>query len=391
MTPIRACCGLVCVLLAALGTNAEAGQAESDGAQVDAVRCWRRVDRNAIQVGQPFSMTLTCRMVETELGRAAPDLVGLEPETIDLPPFEVLDGERFPDVVDGSRRLFQYRYTLQLVSESHFGEDVVIPPIALNYRIERRTESGAALPGRELVYVLPTESIRVLSLVPDGMQDIRGVPVGTLGAAAQRRFRADMATLVAVGLAVVAVGLLLVGFIRTRRSSTASVTDERPPVPNVAVARAALRELTSVSQVSAVSGWSPELTTQALAALRLSAAVSLQQPVAERATDANETPRDGEVRVRAGLLGRRTAMVSSSVTPADVTRTDLAPLRHALATFSAARYGADGEVPVQTLTQELENGIAVTRPLRILALMPVQRFKARASAAREWWPHRWAR
>ena len=84
-------------------------------------------------------------------------------------------------------------------------------------------------------------------------------------------------------------------------------------------------------------------------------------------------------------------MVSSSVTPADVTRTDLAPLRHALATFSAARYGADGEVPAQTLTQELENGIAVTRPLRILALMPVQRFKARASAAREWWPHRWAR
>ena len=61
---------------------------------VSALRCWRRVDRGAVRIGEQFGMTVTCRVVESGSGRAVPDTVGLEPESIDLLPFEVLAGER---------------------------------------------------------------------------------------------------------------------------------------------------------------------------------------------------------------------------------------------------------------------------------------------------------
>ena len=170
-------------------------QGDSDLEQVEALRCWRRVEQNAVRVGEHFTMTLTCSVVETNRGRTVLDMVGLEPETIDIPPFEVLGGQRFADVQDGPRRFFQYQYTLRLIGEDYFGQDVQIPALALNYRIERSVDGGAALPGRELTYILPSESIRVLSLVPDEMPDIRGLPSETLGEADARLFRASMAML----------------------------------------------------------------------------------------------------------------------------------------------------------------------------------------------------
>ncbi len=30
------------------------------GEQVDALQCWRRVDRHAVRIGEPFTMLLTC-------------------------------------------------------------------------------------------------------------------------------------------------------------------------------------------------------------------------------------------------------------------------------------------------------------------------------------------
>ncbi len=147
-------------------------QTDGDLEQVDALRCWRRVEQNAVRVGEHFRMTLTCSVVETDRGRAVPDMVGLEPETIDIPPFEVLEGRRFADVQDGPRRFFQYQYTLRLIGEDYFGQDVEIPALELNYRIERRVDGGAALPGRELTHILPRDSIRRLTLVPDQMADI---------------------------------------------------------------------------------------------------------------------------------------------------------------------------------------------------------------------------
>ena len=39
--------------------------AEPDQVQVDALRCWRNVGGDAVRVGEPFTMTVTCAVIET--------------------------------------------------------------------------------------------------------------------------------------------------------------------------------------------------------------------------------------------------------------------------------------------------------------------------------------
>ena len=357
--------------------------------QVTALRCWRRVDRGAVRIGEQFGMTISCRVVETARGRAVPDTVGLEPESIDLLPFEVLAGERFADVAGATHRFFQYHYVLRLVGEDYFGRDVAIPPLELTYRIERSTEAGAVLPGREFTYVLPGEAIRVLSLVPRTAADIRGLPLETLGDAAARLARADLLLLAAAGLGLVAVGALAFGVRRARQVRRTASAPEARPVAAVSIAQAVLHELAAIRQANAAADWSRDGIERGLAALRLAAAIALDHPVAERAAGADAEPRAGELRVRIAPLSARRVMVSSAVTPAQLAGAepgeDRDRLGQALTLFSAARYARPGEPLPGTLTLALEEGIEVTRQLRFRALPPI-RWATRVSASlRAWW------
>ena len=123
--------------------------------EVDALQCWRRIGANAVHVGERFPMTLTCAVVETNEASAVPDLAWLEPETLAVSPFEVLEGQRYQDIVRGSRRFFQYRYELRIIGEDYFGLDVELPALEIRYRIERALDGGALVEGRELTYFLP--------------------------------------------------------------------------------------------------------------------------------------------------------------------------------------------------------------------------------------------
>ncbi len=384
------------------GVPAVAAGAQPPGAgeSLEALRCWRRVDPGSVRVGEHFTMTLTCRVVETDRARAVPDLAGLEPETLDVPPFDVLRGERFADVRAGSARLLQYHYTLRLTGEDYFGADVEIPPLELNYRIERRLEDGTRLPGRELTYLLPAESIRMVSLVPEDRGHIRGLPPGTLGAAETRRFRARLALLVAAGLGIAALGLLALGVRRARRERRGEAAAARP-APAAAVAWAVTGELTALRELSLTAGWTHDSIQRVLTALRLAAALALGRPLAERAGDAAGGPLAGELRIRGGLLRTRSVVVSSAMTPgllateaarggagtapAACSDGDLERLRRALAAFSAARYARGGEPDSDLLASELDSGLAATRPLRIRTLTPVRRVEQAAAAVRDWW------
>ena len=383
------------------GAAAAGAQSEVAGEPTDALRCWRRVAAGFVRVGEHFTMTLTCRVVETDRARAVPDLAGLEPETLDAPPFDVLRGERFADVRAGAERLFQYHYTLRLGGEDHFGADVEIPPLELNYRIERQLEDGTLLPGRELTYVLPAESIRVVSLVPEDGGAIRGLEPGTLGAAEARGFRARLALLVAAGLGIVALGLLALGVRRARRERRGAAARAARPAPAAAVAWAVTGELTALRELSLTAGWTPAAIQRALTALRLAAAVALGRPLAERAGGADGEPLAGELRIRTGLLRARSVVVSSAVTPgllanaaarggaataaAACSDGDLERLRDALAAFSAARYARGGEPDGDLLAAELDSGLAATRPLRVRTLAAVRRVEQAAAAVRDWW------
>ena len=384
----------------------DTGQAD-DQVQVDALRCWRDVRSRAVRVGEPFTMTITCGVVETDTATTVPNEVALAPETIDLSPFEVIEGQRFTDVRDGVWRFFQYEYTLRVIGEEAFGQDVELPELELSYHIERTLDGRSTLPGRELRYILPAEPIRVLSLVPEAAEDIRGPQGESFGAAEARMFRANLVTLVAAAVGIVALGCLIAAATRARRHwrGTTTPTTERP-VSNGAIVRRALDELTTLQQASQEQGWSDDLASRVLTALRLAGAAALSTPVAQYRIDTGQRQRDGQLTVRQGVIQPRPTAVSSSLTPAavgvaidrlsangidDKRLGRLRDLHDALRLFTTARYGHDGEMPSDRLTSELDKGIGTVRQLRVLTLAPVQQTTRLLDAARGWWRQRWVR
>ena len=396
-------------------------------------------------------MVLTCAVVETETARVVPDLAWLEPETLGVSPFEVLDGERYDDVVRGPRRFFQYRYALRIIGEDYFGLDVELPPLELRYRIERSIDGGTATEGRELAYVLPPESVRVLSLVPAAAVDIRELPGETFGDVEARLFRANLIGIAAMAIGVAAAGVLLLGAVRARREwrGVAAVRDDG--VPAWRVARTALGELRAVRDATAAHGWTGDLVARALAALRIAAALALGRPVAQRAgsggaavggatvggaavggsvtaarepipgqggatvdgraVDGRAVDPEGRLPVRRGLLGRETVFVSSALTARDVdrelprVRADSAAgapaietLRAGLADFAGARYGSGSEaradspapaVPASDLSAHLEAGIEVLQSLQVELFEPVRRASRLYRNWKQWAANRW--
>ena len=401
---------LAALAAAAVAAPASAAQPDAGETAVDALRCWRRVSRNAVFVGERFTMTVTCRAVETDAARTRPDEAALEPATIDLAPFEVLSGERLDDVGTGPYRFSQYDYALRLITETAFGEDVEIPALELSYRIERRVGDNPALAGRELTYVLPAEPIRILSLAPESADDIRDLPPAGFEAAQARALRASVLGLLSALFGLAALGLAALGAMRAVRDRTgaAAVTERR--LSPALVAHRALEELTRVRRAAAAGGWSRDAAGRALTALRIATAVALSRPVTQSAVADNETPRDGQLRVRHGLLGRRTAAVSSGLTAAAWREPEwsggarhparaaghlagaaaAADLDRAMTLFTTVRYGrgdepAGPDLEPDALTQALDAGIDHVRRLRWQVLGPVRHASRWGDAARRTW------
>src|SRR5262245_1123749 len=105
------------VLVLVLGFAAVAG---AQPTATDPIQCWWRTSTGAVKVGEPFSLVLTCAVIETAELTVVPEQSQLEPSVLQLPPFEVLGGTHAPDLRDGDRRFFQYEYQLRIISESVF-------------------------------------------------------------------------------------------------------------------------------------------------------------------------------------------------------------------------------------------------------------------------------
>ena len=401
---------LTALAAAAVAAPASASAAQPDAGEtaVDALRCWRRVSRNAVFVGQRFTMTVTCRAVETDAARTRPDETALEPATIDVAPFEVLSGERLDDVGTGPYRFSQYDYALRLITETAFGEEVEIPALDLSYRIERRVGDNPALAGRELTYVLPAEPIRILSLAPESAEDIRDLPAAGFEAAQARALRASVLGLLSALFGLAALGLVALGAMRAVRDRTGAAAVAERQLSPALVAHRALEELTRVRRAAAASGWTRDAAGRALTALRIATAVALSRPVTQSAVADDETPREGQLRVRHGLLGRRTAAVSSGLTAAAWRAPErsggaghparaaghpaaaAADLNRAMTLLTTVRYGrgdepAGRDLEPDALTQALDAGIDHVRRLRWRVLGPVRHADRWADAARRAW------
>ena len=401
---------------AGLWSVSAAAQPGPDMVAVEAMQCWRRIASHAVHVGERFDMVLTCAVVDTETVRVVPDLAWLEPETLGVSPFEVLDGERYDDVVRGPRRFFQYRYALRIIGEDYFGLDVELPPLELRYRIERMLGGDTTFEGRELAYVLPPESVRVLSLVPATAVDIRELPGETFGDVEARLFRANLIGIAAMAIGVAAAGVLLLGAVRVRREWRGVAAVREDGVPAWQVARTALGELRAVRDATAAQGWTGDLVARALAGLRIAAALAIGRPVAQRAggatvdgtavdgtaVDGAAVDPEGRLPVRRRLFGRETVFVSSALTARDIDRAlprlrgesaEGAPaveaLRAGLADFAGARYGPGAEAPGDSLTVGLEAGIVALQALQVELLEPVRRASRTYRSWRQWAAKRW--
>jgi hypothetical protein len=369
----------------------------------DPIRCWWRTSTSAIRVGEPFSLILTCAIVENQTTTVVPDQSRLDPSAMQLPPFEVTGGQREPDLRSDQRRFFQYLYTLRLINEELFGKDVHIPSIQISYHIESKVERGESVRGRDRNYILPSESIRILSLVPGDATDIRDAPSWTFGDIEAQRLRGRVYLMIASVLFVAAALVIVMALIRSLRRRRQPGIVGRRIISDGAVLSGVGRELSAVRRASERDGWTPELAGRALAAFRIAGSIALGRAVSQAPARGGGDAHDGQLTVRGGFLYGKKVRVSGSATAEAIAdelatgagssghRQALEPLQTALSRFTAALFGREPKLDETTLTVSLGDAPSVLRRLKLENLWLVRKIKNLTQTAGDLGNRAWSR
>src|SRR5712691_1849815 len=153
---------VLALMLAAAAVSGAAAQT----VQTDPLQCWWRTSAGAVRVGEPFSVVLTCAVLDTDAATVVVDQTRLEPSVVQFAPFEVLGGSHGADLRTDQRRFFQYEYRLRVIADGMFGKDAALPDTKISYRVQSKVGQKTAIQGRDQTYLLPPQSVRVMSLVP---------------------------------------------------------------------------------------------------------------------------------------------------------------------------------------------------------------------------------
>jgi len=362
------------------------GVAGAQDVQTDPLQCWWRTSAGAVRVGEAFSVVLTCAVLETDAATVVPDQSRLEPSVVQFAPFEVLGGSHGADLRTDQRRFFQYEYRLRLIAENMFGKDAALPETKISYRVQSKVGKNTAIQGRDQTYVLPAQSIKVLSLVPGDAADIRDTPVETFGDIDQRSFRANLFTVVGATLFVVAGLLALLALVRLYRRYRAPATAVERPITDGAILRGVGRELAAVRRDrNSNGGWTAELASRALAALRVAATYAIGRRVGyaklpqSSITNHQSSISDGTLVLRSGLIRGTPIAVSGAVTSHTVARelarsngssntrrsAMLDSLGQALTVLTTAGYARDGKLDDVALDASLATAVEVQKRMRI--------------------------
>jgi hypothetical protein len=388
---------LLCVLAiaAALPSLAAAQNVETDP-----VQCWWRTSAGAVRIAESFSAVLTCAVIDTPDVKVVIDESKLESSVAQFPPFEVLGGSHAADLRNAERRFFQYEYRMRLVAENMFGKDVALPETKLSYRVQSRVSQRTSMEGRDQTYVLPPLSIRILSLVPADATDIRDASAETFGDIDRRAFRANLLTVIGGVLfalaALVAVLTLVRLVLRARKPAAGADRLIRDAV----ILRGVRRELNAVQRERESGGWTSDLATRALTALRIIGTYAVGKRAARTLADASnqqstatshqQASERGRLVLKVGWPRRRQIAVSGATTARQLTDAiarssnghrpgELESIQEALARFTVAQYGrpvdGSGSAPFDdsALDESLQAGQQVLRRLRIEQLWIMQR------------------
>jgi hypothetical protein len=372
--------------------------------EADPIRCWWRTSAGAVRVGEPFSLVLTCAVVENETTTVVPDQTRLEPAAMQLPPFEVVSGQRGPDLRRGQRRFFQYEYVLRLINDTSFGADVAIPNVQISYHVDSRVGGGETARGREQKYDLPTESVRVLSLVPADATDIRDPAYPTFAAIDSQRFRAR-GWFVAGGVLYAAAALLvLAAIVRAFRRYRGAAQVQGAHLSAGEILAGVDRELAAVAREVAREGWTRQLAGRTAAATRVAASIALERTVGQiQAGSADDEGHEGQLPLRGGWLWGKKVFVSGSAT-ADALdrrlstgrggaahRLALEQLKNALARFTAAQFGREQAPDESAFSEALADARRGLARIRGENRWLVRKFRSMSHAAAGLGNRAWSR
>ena len=371
---------LVACALGATPSAAQTKRAPRPGeVESDPIRCWWKADRSAIRVGERFTLVLTCGVIETSSIKVVPAVNQLEPGAVSLTPFEAVAGTRHEDVIVAPWRYIQFEYSMRLLSEGFFGQEVNVPALTVTYNIQ--APGAGNTEGRDQSYVLPALPMRVLSIVPRAASDIRDASGQTFANVESRRQRATAAVVgasIAFAIAAVLTGLALValaGRFRVRDSKAVR------PLSPAAVLRGSLGALRSARTAAARDGWTAPTMARAVAALRIAGALALGKQVAQVHAANGKAERVGQLEVRAGIFRRRRVLLSAATTPAallaavengsgNASRETLQPIMEALQQFSVAVYGREGEADTVGLSNAVDAATSAVNRMWTRSLIP---------------------
>ena len=358
--------------------------AESDDTS-DLIKCWWKTDKNAVEVAEQFTLTLTCGVSEARGAKIVPKMEPLDPGAVQFSPFEVVGGTRYEDIQAPPWRYFQYEYTLRLIDDDAFGQDEDIPGLTVTYNVQSDVAGASA--GRDQMYVLPDLPIRILSLVPKKATDIRDAPREGFAAPKARLVRATaefIAAGILFGFSALMLAFGVVHVIRRNRGRAAVTT---PVLSDTTLVRACLQELGRLQTEVRRGGWTPERAGFVLTALRIGSAVAMGRAVSQTPVEADANAREGQLIVRKGVLKRQRMAVSAPITPDGIERYRVNGNRHitnvrtkaviddlgkSLVTFSVVRYGRNDSVDVVALNRTLENARTALKHLLVKTLWPVR-------------------
>lgn len=355
--------------------SASATQAVS----VAPIECYWRSSASSVRVGEIFTVSLTCGVLETQATTVVPDQSRLDPDVLQLQPFEVVDGVVARDLRTVTRRFFQYEYRVRYLGDE-IGRDLALPALTITYRVQSRVEAdAAAIESRERQYILPARTVRILSLLPQAAGDIRDPSPTTFEDIRDMRFTASVLRIVSWVLFALAGVVALWALVRAARRSRAKGHVAVRFASDAAILRGVARELTEVSRLRQVEGWSDALAARALAALRVAASYEIARPVSQgQARDARHAAMTGQLRVPARWPRPGAVLLSGSATSANLARERtraaasgdrrhdrLANLEGALAQFAAAAYGPNhAAVDASELDAALATGDGAVQSLR---------------------------
>ena len=357
---------------------------EPGDVETDPIKCFWKTDRSSVIVGERFTVVLTCGIVETDKIKTVPDFNQLEPTTIGLQPFEVVKGVRHEDIKDAPWRYIQYEYTVRLIADSLFDKDVDLPPVKITYHIQSSVGGGSQ--GRDQAYQLPALTMRVTSLVPKKVADIRDTQPNTFADIEARRVRSSgelVAAAIAFGFAVVLLGLSIVRVVGRFRVRTPAA---QRPLGLGTVLSGCLTEAGRVKS-EAAGGWTPELASRALTVLRIGGTVALDRPVAQTIVDARASTHEGQLALRKGIFKPRRSLVSTATTAAMIARSMatangngpnarteaiLKDLEESLLVLTTARYGRSDKFDGSALDAAFESGIGALQKLRAAKRWPAR-------------------